>query len=208
MPLTISAAATIEKNKLCSDGAWLVLLEIALPGQTIHLVRNNENIIWRGIEWAAFPFDIDDIEENTKGEVQSLNVKVSNVTRTIQAYLEPSGGATGTVVKIYFKMSKGLSEASAEVEEVFAVTKTSVTAEWVTFSLGAGYPLSVRRPEKRVFKNFCQFQYCGIECGLPESMKTTYPDCKRTLTDCRTRGNSTRFNGEPAIPGGLYLEET
>ena len=209
MPLDIAAASILEKNKLYSDGVWLVLLEIALPNSTtIYLTSNNEKVTWRGRDWLPFPFEIDDIEENTKGGVQSLNLEVSNVSRTLQYYVEQSGGATGIIVKLYFKMHKGIANYEAEVEEVFSVRKTNTTDKWITFTLGAGYPLSITRPEKRVFKNYCQFAYGDIQCGVTDQIKGLYPNCRRTLTDCRQRNNSTRFNGEPAIPGGLYLEES
>src|SRR5690554_914294 len=86
----LSAIAKLEKNKISSTGAWLILLEIQFQGTTIRVVNNNEDIEWpegSGTTWVAFPFELGDIGENSKGELPSLQVKVSNVTRVIQQYL-------------------------------------------------------------------------------------------------------------------------
>ncbi len=206
--LDISAAAKIEKNKLAADGVWLVLLEIIIPvlNETLRLVRNTDNITWRGYTWTAFPFVPDDINEDSKGELQTLAIKVSNVTRTVQYYLEQGDGGIGASVKLYVIHSKHLELAQAEFEETFEITSTSADAHWVTFSLGPGYPLMARRPERRILKNFCQFVYGGTECAVSAAVKLEYPSCNKSLADCRKRGNSVRYGGEPSIPaGGTFI---
>lgn len=210
--LQISASAIIEKNKLSQDGAWLVLLEINMKNVApIRLVRNTDKITWRGMDWTPFPFDLDDLSEDSKGELPSLAVKVSNVTRALQYYLEAGQGGVGATVNLYVINSKHLDLWDPEVEENFEVVDTSTNCQWATFSLGAGYPLLARRPERRIMKNFCQFQYGEVECGVNSVVKTQYPTCQRTLTDCRIRAprnpdGSLRYGGEPSIPqGGLYV---
>lgn len=202
--LNISAAAKIEKNKLAADGAWLVLLEIMIPvlNETLRLVRNTDDVTWRGYTWTAFPFAPDNIAEDSKGELQTLAVKVSNVTRTIQYYLEQGEGGVGASVKLYVVHSKHLDLTQAEYEETFEVTSTTADAQWVTFSLGPGYPLMARRPEHRILKNFCRFQYGGVECAVSAAIKQDKPTCNKSLVDCRERHNSIRYGGEPSMPAG------
>lgn len=206
--LNISAAAKIEKNKLAADGAWLVLLEIIIPvlNETLRLVRNTDDITWRGYTWTAFPFVPDEISEDSKGELQTLAIKVSNVTRTVQYYLEQGEGGVGASVKLYVIHSKHLNLTTAEFEETFEITSTSADAHWVTFSLGPGYPLMSRRPERRILKNFCPFEYGGAECAVSAFVKLSYPGCNKSLVACRERGNSVRYGGEPSIPaGGTFI---
>ena len=206
--LDLSAAAILEKNKLASDGAWLVLLKIVAkqnPTEPIYLVRNRDKITWNGAEWIPFPFDMDDINDDGQGEIQSLTVKVSNVTRVIQGYIEELSGGVDATVTVLVVNSNHLDVTAPSVEEEFSVTGTSCDDQWVYFSLGPAYPVSSRRPERRYLKNFCQFEYCGIECGLPESIKAQAPTCDKTLISCKNRGNSHRYNGEPSIQGGIYV---
>jgi len=212
MALPISAAAIIEKNKLVGEGAWLVLLKIEIPNvATLHLVRNTDPITWRGIEWTPFPFELDDSSEDSKGELPSLTIRVSNVTRSIQYYLEQGQGGIGSTVTLYVVHSKHLDQWDPEVEEVFEVIDSGTNSQWATFSLGAGYPTMARRPERRIMKNSCPFKYGGVECGVTAAVMNVYPTCNGTLSDCRQRGprnpdGSLRFGGEPTIPqGGLYV---
>jgi len=205
--LSLSAAAIVEKNSISTDGVFLVLLEIVLttPATTLRLVRNTDDITWRGNTWSAFPFDLDDVSEDGKGELPSVTIRVSNVTRIIQYYLEQGNGGVGATVTLFVVHSKNLASTTAELEESFEITDSSADAQWVTFSLGAGYPLMARRPEKRMLKNFCPFEYGSIECGVSAAEKLDHATCQKTLLQCRDRANSARYGGEPSIPGGLYV---
>ena len=205
--LDLSSAAIVEKNKLSSDGAWLVLLEIDIAGleQPIRLVRNNENISWGGHEWYAFPFDLDEIGENSKGEIPNLAIRVSNITRVIQGVVEKSGGGVGSTLTIRVVHSKHLDAVEPELQEEFSALSTSCGEQWVSFNLGPAYPVMSRRPVYRYLKNHCQFIYGSAECGVPVDTMQKYTKCNKTLPDCRQRGNSIRYGGEPTIPGGFYV---
>ena len=202
--LSLSSVAILEKNKLHSDGAWIILLEIQVAGlpDIIRICRNSENVEWGGHEWIAFPFELGDVSEDTKGTLPSVELKVSNVTKTLQYYLEQASGGVQSKVVLRVVHSKHLDLAYPELEEVFSVTKTKATAQWVTFTLGMNYPSGARRPLRRYLKNFCPFKFKGLECGAT----TDYNTCNKTLKACRDRGNDKRFGGEPGIPsGGMYI---
>lgn len=198
--IPLSTVAILEKNKLSSDGAWLVLLEVQLTtGVTLRSVRNNEDIIWNSQTWVAFPFQLDEIGESSKGELPQAAVRISNVTRSVQQYIEAGNGGVGSTVIVRVVHSKHLNLTNPEIELSFAVTGTTSDANWVTFTLGMEYPSMLRYPQKRVLKDWCHYkEYKGIECGATSAL----PTCNRTLKECRERGNSTRFGGFPAIPGG------
>ena len=198
---SLSVAAALAKNTLDDTGAWLILLDVVIGGETIYLVYNNENITWNGNQYTAFPFEIDPIDEESKGELPALKLRVSNVSRALQYYISESGGCVGATVTLRIVHSDHLDLTEPEVEECWAITQVASDETWVTFTLGADYPVTSRRPIWRFLKNFCPFEYKGVECGSTSSM----PDCNHSLVHCRARGNSTRYGGEPAIPqGGLY----
>ena len=195
--LDLSAVAKLEKNKVSSTGAWLVLFEIQFQGATIRLVSNNENVTWGGEEWIAFPVELGEVTEDSKGELPQLTLKVSNITRSMQQYVEQYAGGTDAIVILRVVHSEHLDMATPEIEEYFQIKKTNTDAHWVTFTLGPDYTMTQRIPANKYMKNFCPFKFKGIECGY------TGPgmECNKTLGRCRELGNSVRFGGEPGIPG-------
>ena len=204
--LNLSAAAILEKNKIAGDSCWPVLVEIQIPGQDpVRVCNNNENLTWNGETWIAFPFELDELQEAGKGEIPSVALRVSNVTQELQYYIEQAGGGVDFPVILRVVNSKHLDITTPELELSFICTGCKYDAYWITFTLGGDAKLTRRVPERRYLKDFCPFQYGGIECGVADATKVTYPTCAKTLTQCRQRSNSTRFGGEPGIPlGGFY----
>jgi len=205
--LPLSSNAILEKNKLASDGAYLILLEIQIPGtETIRVLRNTENKTWGGHEWVAFSFEMDDIVEDGKGELPQVILRVSNVTQGLEPYLQTGNGGVGATVIIRVVNSNYLSEANPDVEISFICESTDSDENWVYFTLGGGDAQNRRIPIYRYFKDSCRFSYGGVECGATAAVQITYPNCNGTLNNCRIRGNSIRFGGCPSIPsGGLYV---
>ena len=216
MPLPLSSIAIQEKNKLATDGLFLLALEITIPGvgTPVRVVRNNENITWRGETWVAFPFELDEIGEESKGEVPRVELRVSNVSRSMESYLQDydlytkTNGYTPITVSIFVVNSKNLASSDPEVEHLFELTQAKTNAVWATFTLGASNPFNKRFPQHRILKNHCRFIYnypvgTSVLCGAPGSAYTT---CDKTLPACRLRNNSTRFGGFPGVGrGGIRL---
>lgn len=199
--LSLSAAAILEKNALANAGAWIILLEVVIGSSTLRFCYNNEDVTWNGETWIAFPFDIEDVGEDSQGEFPAVQIRVGNVTRAVQYYVEQADGAVGSSVTLRIVHSEHLDQTTPEIEEAFAVTKTVCDAQYVSFTLGGAYPITSRRPARRFLKNFCPFQYKGVECAATSAAT----DCDHSLAACKARSNSGRFGGEPAIPmGGLY----
>lgn len=201
MPLNLSLTTTLEKNKLSSDGAWLLLLEIRFLDEIIRLVRNTDIIIWKGFEWLPFPFELEDLKEDAKGEIPSLKIKVGNHNRQMQRYLDALDGAIGAVAFLRVVHSEHLNIYEPDLELQFSVESSEVDQEWVYFSLGGDNTNATRYPNRRIIKDFCPYQYKKIECGYIGTM----PACPKTLNACRARGNEERFGGEFSIPiSGIY----
>lgn len=206
--LTLSADAISEKNKIAGDSVWLVLLEVKIPGATLRLVNNNENITWPtvgGNDWTAYPFNLEQIRENSRNEVPSVTIRISNVSRDVQYYLEAADGAVGFPVVIRVVNSEHLNLTDPELELDYVVKSVTYDAQWVTFTLGGSQHIVRRCPERRYLKDFCPFRYGAIECGVSAATVSSYPTCNKSLAACRERSNSARFGGHPGIPtGGFY----
>jgi len=198
--LDLSAVAKLEKNKISSTGAWIVLLEVQFQGVTIKICNNNENIEWptgSEQEWIAFPFELGNVTEDSKGELPQLSVKISNVTGSMQQYVEQYSGGTDAMIVLRVVHSEHLDLTIPELEEFFMVKKSTADNYWVTFTLGPDYTLTQCVPPNKHRKNFCPYKFKGIECGY----SGVATECNKTLGRCRELNNSERFGAEPGIPG-------
>lgn len=204
--LDLSNVAILEKNKLASDGAWIILVEITVsPGLILRLCRNTEDIVWNGETWVAFPFELEPPRQSASGEIPNFTVKVSNVTRTVEGYIEEAGGGVGAQVRLMVVMSEHLDLTTPELDEEFSVQSTAYDEQWVSFTLTGAVDLFRRVPLRRFLKNFCPFQYKGPECKAASAL----PECDKSFSACQARNNSARFGGEPAIPeGGMYASRS
>jgi len=205
MSLSISAAAYLEKNKLASTGAWIVLLEITLPSPStdvIRLARNNEDITWDGENWVGFPFEIDEIGESNKGEIPQVVVRVGNVTRVIQAYLEEAGGGIGAAIKVMVVHSGHLDLTTPEISLEYEAVASRYDNEWVAWTLGAENSYNRQFPKNRVLRNVCRFTFKDTRCGYIGAETI----CEHTHAACDSYGNADRFGGYIGVgSGGILL---
>jgi lambda family phage minor tail protein L len=195
---TLPSLLAIEKNKLYTDSSWLILLDITFTDSTVlNLVRNTENITWKGTEYTAFPFELEAIANSGKGELPLVQLSVSNVTRIIQGYLEPLNGGVGSLVVFHVVNSEYLSEDSSALDMSFVVLSVNLSASWAVFSLGAPSPIRRRFPLIRYIANHCNWQFMSAECAYSGSIPST--GCDRTFDNCRLFNNTKRFGGYPGI---------
>jgi len=198
--MDLSTAAIIEKNRVSSDGVWLQIVTITVAGEEpIRLVRNNENIKFQGKTYYMFPFDVSPIKESGT-ELSSTTLSVSNVTGAIQQIVEQYDGIVGADVNLKI-INTNVPDYVAD-EANFKITGVASDRNNVTFKLGADFVFTRRFPNVRILKDYCPFKFKSVQCGYAGNLTT----CNKTLSDCRKRGNSKRFGGEPTIPqGGLYV---
>lgn len=210
MALNLSVAALLEKNKLSSDGSYIILLEIIIPSGmygatqevTLRVCRNNENITWGGYEWVAYPFEVDEIGETSKGEVPRFVLRISNIGKIVQRHVENAGGGIGSIVTLHVVHSKHLNEGSLLPPMVFETTTCDCTPQWVQFSLGADNPYSRRFPLNRFIGMHCRFLFKDSRCKYSGTEKS----CDYSYTTCKNKMNNIiNFGGFPAmVIGGVY----
>lgn len=198
--LTLASALIAEKNKLGGSSPFLILCEIQLTGvTTLRLVKNEANISWASQTWAAFPFDIDDLGEPGRNEVPRINLRVSNVSRAIQSYIEQYTGGVGATVILRVVHADHLagSEANTVLCRLdFTVTSCTANSKEVVFGLGASNPWNRRTPLNKTRKNFCRWKFKDtLTCNYTGGETT----CNKTLSRCRELANSERFGGFPGV---------
>jgi phage-related protein len=188
----------------------LVALKIDVPGLSdpIRVVRNNEHISWCGETWVAFPFELEEIGEESKGEVPQVNLRVSNISRQMESYLQTYdqynkvNGFSPITVTIYVLNSKNLASGVAEAEHLFELIQPRTDSRWATFRLGAANPFNKRFPKHRIMKSHCRFVFKGALCGY----SGTETECDKSLTRCEELGRKTSFGGFPGVGmGGIRM---
>lgn len=204
MALSLPASLIQAKNMLENDDPALVMLQISITGlgSDIYLVANDVNITWNGQTWTAFPFEIDNVGEPSRGELPSVSIRVSNVSRAVQGYVDQADGGVDSDITIFVIDAGDLSNTTPYLQMDFRVRGTSCDQEWVTFNLTSYDTWTRTFPKNRVLKNNCPFAFKGLHCGYT-GVETA---CDRTLTRCRALGNSDRFGGFIGVGyGGVRL---
>ncbi len=210
MTLPLSSFALAEKNKLATANVWLIALKITIPGvaDPIRVVQNNENVTWAGFSWIAFPFELDPITEESKGEVPRVVLRVSNVSRVMDAYIQTydvyckTNGVSPVTLNIYILNSGNLSDATPVAEYIYDLIQPKLNAIWATFVLGASNPFTQRFPPYRILKNHCRYVFKDANCAYAGGIAT----CNKTLARCREIFGSSdpRFGGFPGVGiGGI-----
>ena len=207
MPLDIPSSLITEKNKLFSDGAFLELLKVEMSenSQTLRIVNNNEDIVWDSQTWQKFQFQPGSFNENNEGEAPQISVKVSNVLRAVQGYVEAADkGLVGDTVTYYLIHSDNLLEGTPVIEQSFTILGVSCDVNWVEFLLGAenyflkAFPINVYK------RGICRYKtpdgFKGTRCGY-SGVRTS---CDQKFSTCVSYGNQARFGGQPSIPGGFF----
>jgi len=168
--MTLPTNIINEKNKTASPYAWLVLLEITLTDSTIiRLVRNDEDITFESNVYTAFNFQLEPTIQNSKGQIPTITLKISNVTFLIQSKLQELNGAIGSTVRMIVVNSNLLAADVSDLEMNFEVLAAASTNLWAEFQLGSPSPLRQRFPLNKYSALGCQWRFEEIECDYDRS---------------------------------------
>ncbi len=200
--ITLSALSVLEKNKLSATSAWLILLTVTLPDTTVvRLARNNEDVTYVGNIFTAFDFSLDAIAQDSKGKLPSVSLKVGNVGRVFQAFIEAQNGIVGSTVLIQVVNSSLLAEDFSELDLTFEIQKANADSRYVTFELGVPSPLNKRFPLYRYSGAICNWvsRFKGVECKYALALPTT---CDGRRATCDGLGNIINYGGFAGLGGG------
>ncbi|MCG5512864.1 hypothetical protein [Ectothiorhodospira shaposhnikovii] len=199
----ISIATAIEKNKIASDTPFLFLLviEVVNPDtgttvETLRIANNNEPVSHKGNHYDPAHFELN--TRNASGEIQQIQLTITDLTRAIQARMQAYGGGVGFRVTL-IAINAGQPDEEPYHFERFEVTGASAKDYVVTWTLGAENPLTMNFPRRRQMRDFCPWRYKGEDCGYVGPMT----ECDLSLAGpkgCRAHNNEHRFGGCPAIP--------
>lgn len=201
MAKSLSVASIVEKNKLSSDVPFVVLLEIGVKDatgalmETIYLVRNSEDISYKGQVYTAYPFEISLKSES--GSIPNIKLTAYDYSRAVQQRMQQYGGAVNSDVKVTVLNTDNL-DGDPEIVEYFQVVASSVQGYVVDFSLGAENALAIQIPRRNQLKDRCGWKFGGADCGYVGAL-TTCDQSLQGANGCTAHGNEANFGGFPGI---------
>jgi phage-related protein len=192
-----------DANSVNSSSPWIFFLDVILSnGVNLYLVNNNENITVGGQEYTAFPFSIEPLNQSGDGQIPSLDISISNITKVIQGYIEELDGALGDTVVLTIRSVEYKELDHSELAMTFDIIGVNCSDTTLTITLGAPNPLRKRFPPYRYLRGHCKWIFKEDECAYVGA----FTACARTLDDCIERDNAANFGGYPGLnPRGVRL---
>lgn len=197
----LTVASAIDKNKIASENAWLILCTIEVrdefgqPVETLRIVKNNEDIVYQGETYTAAEFNID--FESAANEEPSMKFSALDPTGAIRDRMEDYDGGVGFGVTLTI-VNTGNLDAPPEIEEEFDVLTASAPGVNVSWTLGAENPLKYQFPYRRQYRDRCPWVFKSPRCGYAGAAT----HCDFTLNGpngCRVKNNVRNFGGFPAL---------
>jgi lambda family phage minor tail protein L len=209
------------KNALATGSRLVWLYEIEVPTGSpptrYRFCAQIEEVTFRGNIYSPFPITHERMKEGADGDLPTLALTVSNVSREIGGTLESYNGLIGQRVKIMLVLMTENQETSPQdplnaiLEWDFKITSMAATAEAASAQLGDISLYNVFMPSSRIAKRYCRFQYKDAACGYAGA----FPTCDKSLdgpNGCQAHSSDStahpdRFGGFPGVPikkaGGL-----
>lgn len=201
MAVSLSIADVIDKNKIASENAWLILLTVNIRGdfgevvETLHLVKNNENITYHGQLYTAVDFNVS--IQNATNEEPSMTITAFDASGFLREKMEDFNGGIGSTVTMTV-VNAGNLTAPPELQETFDVRGATAPDMNVEWTLGTENPLRNRFPLRDQYRDRCGFQYKGRRCKYSGPMKS----CDYTKdgpNGCKAHNNLVNFGGFPSL---------
>lgn len=207
MPRELNSTFVTEKNKQENSPIYLYEINFQLPESDpdnwLYYAGTDFDVEFSGKTYQKFPIEFESISENSQGEIDRVGVRLANVSRLIQYYLEQYNGLRGRKVIIKMVWANRLNEPDCYIKDIYYVANATANEYDVNFVLTSKFDLmQVELPRGTYMRNFCRFGFKTTECGYAGEAA----ECNKTLNRCRELLNSKRFGGTPSVPSRfIYL---
>lgn len=215
MPIEANAAFKEESRKRSTKPIFLyTVYDYKGTGEDLNFAGYDSDVDFPSsgpgkTTYTKFPITHDAISENLKGEIDGISVKLSNIARLIEYYLQ-TYDLRGKKLSIKLVFSNKLDDPDCYVEFSSCIDSYVSNVKDVVFSLLSKFNiLNVTVPARIVSKTHCGWLFAspairatgkGQECGY----LGTETECDRTRARCRQLGMAPRFGAFPSTPGGNY----
>lgn len=190
--IVLSPAIIEEKNKIEGDGVWILLLDLVSPDLVYHLrlAQNTEDVEYLGETYQAFPFQLGEITDESKGRVSGVPLKVSNIDRLVQGYIEQDAtfGSDWDVTISLVNTELMDTEDFTPLSRKFKSKGVVCDSKYATFGLGGPSPLKIQTPSQKYSSNSCQRTFNdGRGCPYSTKGSGSFTNCNGTLAECKLR---------------------
>ena len=168
MPRDIDATVKSEKNKEANQPIFLYTIHEYNGTDDLRLAEYDHDIVFAGLTYTTFPISHEFISENTQGEIASVKVQLSNVSRLIQAYLEDYDfrGKKVTIKRVWRDQ---LGDSDAYTEDVYYIDNYTADQKDVGFTLSSKFDvLDLELPARKYSRNYCAWKFKSSECFHPK----------------------------------------
>ena len=197
--MTIETNGTFveEKNKPENRPLFLYRIHEYNGTDDLLLTSWDEDVEYDGDTYLRFPMSHEAVGDNARGEIDTVTVKISNVSRLMQAYLElyDFRGKKVTITQVF---ADQLADVDANIQFIFYIENFNSDAQNVDFILTTRYDvMDISLPLESYNRNYCRWKFKGTECGYAGAESV----CNKTIQDCRdNKDNVLRFGAFPSIP--------
>ncbi|MFH2137445.1 MAG: hypothetical protein ABII88_02915 [Candidatus Omnitrophota bacterium] len=196
MPRNMNQTFKQEKAKQENTPIFLYKLEAYDGVNDLHLAGFDQDVTYNGVLYSKFPITHEFISENNQGQIDQVKVRLGNVSRLIQLYLEQLD-FRGKKVIIRMVWQDQLLDPDAYIDDVFYIDSYSADQKNVEFALTSKFDvLGVDLPARRYSRNSCAWKFKSAECGYPGGETV----CNKTKQRCKQLGNYERFGAFPSVP--------
>lgn len=123
---SVPEAYTIEKNKPYNEPIFLYIIQLDSTITKYYCsYKSDTPIVFDGQEYEWFPISHDPVSENTTGEIDKINVTLSNVSRLVRLYLEQYNGLRRCKVIIRQVFLNLLDDPTAKIDDTYTVSQVS-----------------------------------------------------------------------------------
>lgn len=201
--MTLHSDFLKEKNKQTNKPIFLyTIYNYDGADNNLTLAESKENIEFDSVTYTAFPIMHDNISDNSQGQTPEIKVKVANVSRLIEYYLNIYDLRDKKVL-IRLVWSDKLDNPDVKYDAIYYINSYTANEKVVEFTLLPKVDaLGIVLPRRTYSRNYCQWRFKSTECGY--SGEAT--ECNKTKQQCKILDNYVRFGGFPAIPNKkLYV---
>ena len=205
---TLTGQLAIEKNKLASTSAWIMLVEVQLDATTaVRLAANYDApVTFQGVTWYPFNVEVGALKSSTDGAIQGAEIKASNVTRVFMSYLD-AGQIVGKRCRIWI-----YSVAAADgYASDFVVTDATASDRDLAIAIGLPNPAGQPAPSERFLRDTCRYlsEYGDSlkRCGYDKTLAGALASCDGTLdgaNGCAAHGADETARGIFATHPGRF----
>jgi len=196
MPRDVTESFKSEKAKKENSPISLYVLEKYNGVDDLCLAGWDEDIVYDGVTYSRFPIMHEFVGENTEGRIDQVKVRLSNITRLIQSYLEETD-FRGKKAIIRTVWRDELSDPDAHLDEVFYIDNYTADEHNVEFTLTSKFDvLGTDLPARRFSRNYCLWKFKSLECGYSGEETA----CNKTKERCKALANYQRFGAFPSVP--------